>query len=122
MFSVSFVHIYKIYTSTCVGFGITRKSFTGAFFVFRKNTKKIFRDLNPEIGGYYESHSERNAAQLKSHVLVNHWGTILVREPFDGAAEGIEVTPEDYSYEGETLTLAEFMNPEPKASFTLTME
>ena len=25
-------------------------------------------------------------------------------------------------YEGETLTLAEFMKPEPKASFTLTME
>ena len=45
-----------------------------------------------------------------------------MREPFEDTAEGIEVTPEDYSYEGETLTLAEFLNPEPKASFTLTME
>ena len=45
-----------------------------------------------------------------------------MHEPFEGAAEGIEVTPEDYNYEEETLTLAEFMNIEPKASFTMTME
>ena len=85
---------------------------------------RIDRSTVPEGLYAYDLRDECDGeiCQLKSHVLVNHWGTILVREPFEGAAEGIEVTPEDYSYEGETLTLAEFMNPEPKASFMLTME
>lgn len=33
------------------------------FFYFQEKYKKIFGDLNPEIGGYDESHSKRNAAQ-----------------------------------------------------------
>lgn len=85
---------------------------------------RIDRSTVPEGLYAYDLRDECDGeiCQLKSHVLVNQWGTILVREPFEDAAEGIEVTPEDYSYEGETLTLAEFLNPEPKASFTLTME
>lgn len=85
---------------------------------------RIDRSTVPEGLYAYDLRDECDGeiCQLKSHVLVNHWGTILGREPFEDAAEGIEVTPEDYSYEGETLTLAEFLNPEPKASFTLTME
>lgn len=85
---------------------------------------RIDRSTVPEGLYAYDLRDECDGeiCQLKPHVLVNHWGTILVREPFEGAAVGIEVTPDDYSYEGYTLTLTEFMNPKPKASFTLTME
>lgn len=98
------------------------------FSIFNKDALftnyRIDRSTVPEGLYAYDLRDECDGeiCQLKSYVLVNHWGTILVREPFEGAAEGIEVTPDDYGYEGETLTLTEFMNPEPKASFTLTME
>lgn len=83
---------------------------------------RIDRSTVPEGLYAYDLRDECDGeiCQLKSHVLVNHWGTILVREPFEGAAEGIEVTPDDYGYEGETLTLAEFMNFEHNQEETLT--
>ena len=52
--------------------------------------------------------------ELKSHVMVNHWGTVIVKEPIDGADEGIILDENDYNYLGEEMTLDEFANPAPK--------
>lgn len=52
-------------------------------------------------------------AEIRPHVLVNHWGTILCRDPFplDGR-ESYE--PEDWNFLGEDMTLAEFMSAAPE--------
>ena len=52
--------------------------------------------------------------ELKSHVMVNHWGTVIVREPIEGADEGIILNENDYNYLGEEMTLDEFANSAPK--------
>lgn len=46
-------------------------------------------------------------AQIASFVRVNHWGTILCREPFqlDGAGS---YYPEDWSFLGESMDALEF--------------
>ena len=49
---------------------------------------------------------------LKSHVMVNHWGTVIVKEPIEGADDGI-VLEDDYNYLGEEMTLEEFANSAP---------
>ena len=51
--------------------------------------------------------------QLKNYVLVNHWGTVIVREPIDGAENGVDLDRNDYNYLGEDMTLDEFTNPAP---------
>ena len=51
--------------------------------------------------------------QLKNYVMVNHWGTVVVREPIEGANEGIDFDKNDYNYLGESMTLDEFANPAP---------
>ena len=57
--------------------------------------------------------------QLKSHVMVNHWGTVIVKEKIDGADEGIDLDKNDYNYLGESMTLDEFANPAPKMEQTI---
>lgn len=57
--------------------------------------------------------------QLKSHVMVNHWGTIIVKEKIDGADEGIDLDKNDYNYLGESMTLDEFANPALKMEQTM---
>ena len=51
--------------------------------------------------------------QLKNYVMVNHWGTVVVREPIEGADEGIDLDKKDYNYLGKEITLDEFANPAP---------
>jgi len=57
--------------------------------------------------------------ELKSHVMVNHWGTVIVKEPIEGADEGIILDESDYNYLGEKMTLDEFTNSAPKMEQTM---
>ena len=53
-------------------------------------------------------------SELKTFIMVNHWGTVIVKEPIDGADEGIVLNDEDFNYLGEDMTLNEFANPAPR--------
>ena len=51
-----------------------------------------------------------NINELKEFVLVNHWGTVLVKEPIAGAGEGVQIKANDYNYLGDSMTIDEFMS------------
>lgn len=52
-------------------------------------------------------------AELKPFVMVNHWGTILSKEPFP--LNKLEsYYPNDWCYLGESITLAEFQDETTK--------
>lgn len=57
--------------------------------------------------------------EIKSHVMVNHWGTVIVKEPIEGADEGVILDENGYNYLGEEMTLEEFANPAPKMEQTM---
>ncbi len=57
--------------------------------------------------------------ELKSHVMVNHWGTVIVKKPIEGADDGVILNEDDYNYLGEDITLKEFANPAPKMEQTM---
>lgn len=46
--------------------------------------------------------------ELKTFVAVNHWGTVIVKEPIEGAENGIQVTPDDYNFPGGDMSLVDF--------------
>ena len=46
--------------------------------------------------------------ELKSHVMVNHWGTVIFKEPIAGADEGIMIESDDYNYLGTDMTIEDF--------------
>ncbi|MCM1335476.1 MAG: hypothetical protein NC084_13085 [Bacteroides sp.] len=48
--------------------------------------------------------------EVKSFVLVNHWGTVIVKEPIEGADDGVMLDDDDYNYLGDNMTLEEFAN------------
>ena len=52
-------------------------------------------------------------AEVKPFVMVNHWGTILCREPFPPDEHG-SYYPEDWGFIDEELTLKEFMEATPE--------
>ena len=52
-------------------------------------------------------------SELRNYIMVNHWGTVLVREPIEGAADGIVLDESDYNYLGEDMTIEEFANSAP---------
>lgn len=65
-------------------------------------------------------------AEVKPYVIVNHWGTILSREPFPMNEYG-SYYPEDYGYLSGSMTLEEytaatseqlaaFLQPEPPSA------
>ena len=58
-------------------------------------------------------------SELKSFVMVNHWGTVIVKEPIDGADEGIVLNEDDYNYLGEDMKFEEFLNSAPKMEQTM---
>ena len=78
---------------------------------------RLDRDTVPEGIYCYDVRDsdelDGSMAEIRPHVLVNHWGTILCREPFplDGR-ESYE--PEDWNFLGEDMTLAEFMSAAPE--------
>ena len=70
-------------------------------------------DLRDECDG--------NINELKDFVAVNHWGTVLVKEPIEGADKGVQIKPYDYNYIGDSLTVDEFMSEQPETAQTQTM-
>ena len=49
-------------------------------------------------------------AEIKKLVFVNHWGTILIKEPLPLDANGAYYLKETENYSGMGLTLEEFQN------------
>lgn len=47
-------------------------------------------------------------AEIKPHVLVNHWGTLLCREPFPLETDGSYYPKDEESYLDETITMEEY--------------
>lgn len=53
--------------------------------------------------------------EIAPNVLVNHWGTVLSREPIELTDNGRRfITEDDYSYLGDEMSLSDYMNTEPK--------
>lgn len=73
---------------------------------------RIDRDTIPEGLRAYDLRDcddlSGDPAELKSRVVVNHFGTIVVHEPIDGADDGIELTPDDYNFVGGEMDIGEF--------------
>lgn len=86
------------------------------FSIFEKDAlftnARIDRETVPDGLYAYDLRDacDGNICELKTHVCVNHWGTILVREPFENAYNGLKVTQDDYNYEGDTMSLEDFLN------------
>lgn len=49
-------------------------------------------------------------SELKTKILVNHWGTVIVKNPIDGAESGIILTEDDYNHLGDDMTLEQFIS------------
>ena len=83
---------------------------------------RIDRKTLPEGLHAYDLHDEDPAGEiceLKGQVMVNHWGTVILKEKIDGAYEGIDLAKNDYNYLGEEMTLDEFATPASKMEQTL---
>lgn len=77
---------------------------------------RIARNSLPEGLHAYDLRDEDSTGEiceLKSYVMVNHWGTVIVKEPIEGADDGIDLDENDYNYLGEEMSLEEFVNPAP---------
>lgn len=48
-------------------------------------------------------------AQIKEYVLVNHWGTIITKEPFSLDDSGAYYPKEEENYFGYGLSLSEYL-------------
>lgn len=83
---------------------------------------RLDRDTVPEGISCYDVRDSDNLdgsmAELKPFVMVNHWGTILSREPFPLDEHG-SYYPEDWGYLDKSMSLAEFQaaTPEQLAAF-----
>lgn len=49
------------------------------------------------------------ACEVKPHVMVNHWGTILSREKIPMGEDGSYYPSEDLDYSGESFTVDEYL-------------
>lgn len=47
--------------------------------------------------------------QIQKHVMVNHWGTIILKEELPLVNGELPVTLDDYSYSGEICSLQDFI-------------
>lgn len=72
---------------------------------------RLDRDTVPDgIFCYDVRDSDRldgSMAEIKAVVVVNHWGTILCREPFPVDESG-SYYPKEWGYLGENMSLEEF--------------
>ncbi len=77
---------------------------------------RIDRNTLPDGLYAYDLRDECNGEpnELKSFVLVNHWGTVVVKEHIEGAESGVELTPDDCNFLGDTMSLEDFLNDSPK--------
>ena len=55
------------------------------------------------------------AASVERHVLVNHWGTILSKEPFPLESGRYEIEADDIEYLDEFCGVVEYMGKESRA-------
>ena len=55
------------------------------------------------------------AASVERYVLVNHWGTILSKEPFPLESGRYEIEADDIEYQDEFYTVDEYMEKESRA-------
>lgn len=73
---------------------------------------RIDRDTVPEELYCYDIRdSDRlngSCAEIKPYVMVNHWGTILCKEPFPMNERGSYYPKEDMNYLGVSISLQEF--------------
>ena len=78
---------------------------------------RLDRDTVPEgLFCYDVRDSDRldgSFAEVKPHVLVNHRGTILCREPFPLDGHG-SYYPEDWGFLGEDMSLEKFQQATPE--------
>lgn len=78
---------------------------------------RLDRDTVPEgLFCYDIRDSDRldgSFAEVKLHVLVNHWGTILCREPFPLDEHG-SYYPEDWGFLDQDMSLAKFQQATPE--------
>ncbi len=68
----------------------------------------------------HDDDCQGDMVELKNHVMVNHWGTVICKEPFeitqehDGiictTQEGLSMTTDDYNYTGTEMTIGEYTN------------
>lgn len=83
---------------------------------------RLDRDTVPEGISCYDVRDSDNLdgsmAEVKPFVMVNHWGTILSKEPFPLDEHG-SYYPEDWGYLDKSMNLAEFQDatPEQLAAF-----
>lgn len=47
--------------------------------------------------------------EVKTSVVVNHFGTIITKKPIEGADHGVILTPDDYNFIGDEMSLDDFM-------------
>ncbi|MDD2957574.1 MAG: hypothetical protein PHR92_03505 [Lachnospiraceae bacterium] len=78
---------------------------------------RLDRDTVPEGLFCYDVRDSDNLdgsmAEVKPFVMVNHWGTILCREPFPMNEYG-SYYPEDWGYLDKSMSLAEFVSATPE--------
>lgn len=92
----------------------------GRFVLF--TNMRLDRGTVPEGLSCYDvrdsDHLDGSMAEVKPFVMVNHWGTILSREPFPLDGHG-SYYPEGWEYLDKSMSLAEFQaaTPEQLASF-----
>lgn len=65
----------------------------------------------------HDDDCQGDMAELKDHVMVNHWGTVLCKEPFQdrefngrfySTQEGIIIEDDDYNYTGEMYSVSDY--------------
>ena len=59
-------------------------------------------DLRDEFDG--------NINQLKDKVIVNHWGTVILKTQITDADKGVTVTSEDYGFLGDSCTIEDYLS------------
>lgn len=78
---------------------------------------RLDRDTVPEGLYCYDVRDSDNLdgsmVEVKPYLMVNHWGTIVSREPFPMNEWG-SYYPEDWGYLSDTLTLSEFTAATPE--------
>ncbi len=77
---------------------------------------RIDRNTLPDGLYAYDLRDECNGEpnELKSFVLVNHLGTVVVKEPIEGADSGVELTSDDCNFLGGDMSLEDFLNCSPQ--------
>ena len=80
---------------------------------------RIDRSTVPEILHCYDIRETDGfcgvAASVERYVLVNHWGTILSKEPFPLENGRYEIESDDIEYQDEFCTVDEYMEKGSRA-------